>query len=93
MSVLRPFLFEDGLRTLRNGQELWTVGKFHSIHDQPSETFAKSRSRFKNERTTVLIYVTGSLWKEVTRKTRDHHLYPLIWILNLLFESEIRILI
>jgi hypothetical protein len=47
MSVLRPSLFGDGLKPLRNvhanGQERWTVGNFHAKYDQRSETFEKSR--------------------------------------------------
>jgi hypothetical protein len=39
---------------LRNGQELWTVGNVHALHEQRPESIVKSRSRFKNKRINVL---------------------------------------
>jgi hypothetical protein len=44
-----------------NGQERWTVGKFHAVNDQRSETFAKARSssRFKIQMINcILILIT-----------------------------------
>jgi hypothetical protein len=54
---------KNGLKTLRsghstvNGKEIWMPRKVHALHDQLSETIAKSRSlsRFKNERIPVVI--------------------------------------
>jgi hypothetical protein len=45
----------EWLKTM-NSKELWTPWNVHAIHDQRSEAFAKSRSRsrFKNERITVM---------------------------------------
>jgi hypothetical protein len=37
-----------------SGQKRWTIGNARAEHDERFETFAKSRSRFKNERTTAL---------------------------------------
>jgi hypothetical protein len=34
-------------------QKIWTVGNVHAEQDQRSETFSKSRLRFKIERSTV----------------------------------------
>ena len=52
---------------LRNGHEMeerWTVGNIHTVHDQRSETFTKSR--FKFERSTVNgnhRYETGNFYQ------------------------------
>ena len=51
---------------LRNGHEMeerWTVGNIHTVHDQRSEKFLKSRSHFKIERSTVMITVIISFLK------------------------------
>ena len=37
----RGLSVKNGLKTLRNGQIRWTVGNFHALHDQRSETFTK----------------------------------------------------
>jgi hypothetical protein len=36
-----------------DSQEHWTVRNVYAVHDDRSETFTISRSRFKNERSTV----------------------------------------
>jgi hypothetical protein len=41
--------------TLRNGKERLTVWNVHTVYDQKSETFAKSRSRFKIEETMYVV--------------------------------------
>ena len=47
-----------GLKVLRNvhanSKERWTPINVHAQHDQRSETFTKSRARFKNEGITVI---------------------------------------
>ena len=57
--VLRQSLNKNGRETLRNArandQERWTVRKAHALHDEQSEAFEKSCSRFKIERILVTV--------------------------------------
>ena len=59
-----PRKLRNGHEKFRNGEERWTLkngersGTLNCLKrskDKRSETFAKSRSRFKNERITVFI--------------------------------------
>ena len=46
-------MLRNGRETIKNGECLGTLDAFenvHALHDQRSETFAKSRSRFEIER-------------------------------------------
>ncbi len=56
------------LRNEHEMKERWTVGNIYAVHDQRSETFAKSRlrSRFKIERTSANCnhrYQTGNFYQ------------------------------
>jgi hypothetical protein len=59
LNLFGAILFADDLKRLgnarersldiqTNGQECWTVENVHTVHDQRSETYVESRSRFQN---------------------------------------------
>ncbi len=63
----------------------WTLSNFNAKRDQRSETFAKSRSRFKNQRITVCVTLVIDMTKQFGTIPFQEQPNPLV-ILGLIFK-------